>query len=245
MLRMKLFIVCLVAVAAVGATACASASAHEFVEEKCENNSAGRLTKYLAQSECEKQENPKEQGSWQHIELFNSEIVGESEPGQTAALAGTIAGEKIVVGCAKTKIVAGTGSVGRQGKSKVTLEYSECSLFSGTTGEKFGQCKVPNITTKPINDSLEGSPVEDKFEPATPSTFAEIEVTGVSCLEKISKQPVTGTQTCALPEAGIFKRLHIIHCLGSGSTLKFDNAPATYSGLFSVRLVSELPWAAL
>jgi hypothetical protein len=245
MARLKSVLFCLVALAAVGAIASASALAagHEYVEEKCEENAAGTLTKYTTQVKCEKKESPGS-GAWQHIELASSEVEGESPAGETAELAGTIASAKIVVGCAKTKIAAGTGFVEREGKSKATIEYSECSLYSGTTGKKFPLCTVPNITAK-VKDLLLGSPVEDTFEPETGTTFAEIEVKGAECTEKITKEPVTGTQECELPEAGEFKVLHIIHCLATGSTLKFDGSTATYSGLISIKLHSAVPWAAL
>jgi hypothetical protein len=242
MLRIRFILLGTAAIVFVGAFASASASAHEFVSEKCEEKPSGTLTKYATETECVKNEKPGS-GKWQHIET-RSEVTGSSS--ETAELVGAITTSKtkVAIVCHSTEIEAGTGFVELEGKSKATIVYSGCEAFNPETGKPFANCTVPAITAK-VNDILEGSPLEDKFAPAVGTEFTSIEIKGATCGVKIGKEPVEGSQKCKLENAGTFAVEHTVECTPSGSNLTYDSNPATYKGKIKIRLASGTKWAAL
>jgi len=237
--RLAVVLLSLVAVFVVSAVGAASASAHFFAV--CETR--GSTEARWSNSECT------ERGGTEKFatkELASEEVEGESEAGETAELAGTVASEKITIGCGKTAIETGKGTVETGGKTKATIVYSKCALYKTSTGKEIEKCEVANITAK-VKGALEetSGELEVKLEPETGSIFAEITISGSTCLEKVSKAAVEGSQKCHLPGHWGFQRLHLIHCLASGSSLKFDKEAATYRGLFSLRLRRGLPWGTL
>lgn len=237
--RLVVALLSVAAVFVVSVVGAASASAHFYAV--CETRAVTEAR--WSNGECT------ERGGTEKFatkELTSEEIGGENverETGttpETQELVGELGGEKIIIGCAKGKIESGKISTG--GKTEATLEYSECSLFAAKTGKKIEACTVNPISAS-VKGALEGSPLEIKFEPKG-ENFTEITITGASCLEKISKAPVTGTQTCELLPWR-FRRLQSIHCATTGSKLTFAKNPATFRGLLWLWIHRLLPWGGL
>ncbi len=236
MSRIKLVLLSVVAVFVVGAIGATSASAHFFAA--CEETTAG--AGHWSNSVCSSRGGSE---NFTTKELASEELEGESS--ETAELTGTIANTKVTIGCAKTALEAKTSILETGGKSKATILYTKCALYETSTGKQNTKCEVSPITAK-VNGALEGSPVEIKFEPpVVTEPFTTITIKGTSCLQKITNAPVEGSQKCELPEAWVFLRLHIIHCVAAGSHLTFDHAPATYRGLISIKIIRAIVFGAL
>ncbi len=218
MLRITFMLMSLVAVVGVSALASASAMAvpHWLVCLKVE---AGKGK--FAESECKTEGGNKE---WEAKEL-PSVLKIEGTSG-LADLKTEIGSTAVTVTCAKDRI---TGTIEAPGNSEATIKYEACSIVGAA------ECRVPNITANVLDRLVEKAGViEDEFY-EVPGSGEFTTVTIEVCALK-SKTKVTGTQKCGLPEGEVFKRLHEINCLASGSTLKFGSKTATYEGKASIQL---------
>lgn len=236
--RIRVLLVSLLAVFAVGAVAAGSASAHAYFV--CKEAGTEKYTEH----ECKTKS---ETGKWSWTEVTGTETFEtKSESGPTT-LEGKLAGVRVIIECKKDE---DTGIIAKEGKSSdEVITYKECSLAQVVKHkrEALASCKVGTegtIKTAALKNTLingKGIGPEIEFEPESGTTFAEIAVTGCS-LESTNK--VTGKQICQLPEATVGKVKHEVVCSPTGGELKFGGEPASYYGTETVSLTNGWGWAA-
>jgi hypothetical protein len=233
MSRIRLIVLSLAAVTAIGAVASASASAHAFLD--CQKVAAG--TGKWTDSKC----SVAGTGEWETKEVASgTKAVGTSG---VSKLKSKLLGAEILITCKKD---AFKGELETAGASKGEVTFEECSASS--SGSELTNCEVPNIKFK-FTDQLVGTPVEDEFKPAVAGKpFVEIVINNKgakTCLEK-GTFPVEGTQKCELPSGGTFLAEHEIKCTPTGSSLKFNKTEeATFESTEKVKLESGGNWAAV
>ena len=219
MLRITFMLMSLVAVVGVSALASASAMAVPALvsllkssKQEKENLPKANVRRKVATKNGKLKNFPASLKIRRHERLSGS----KTEIGSTA----------VTVTCAKDRI---TGTIEAPGNSEATIKYEACSIVGAA------ECRVPNITANVLDRLVEKAGViEDEFY-EVPGSGEFTTVTIEVCALK-SKTKVTGTQKCGLPEGEVFKRLHEINCLASGSTLKFGSKTATYEGKASIQL---------
>jgi hypothetical protein len=221
MSRIKLVLLSAVAVLVVSALASASASAapHWLV---CKKVAAG--TGKFAEGECKTLGGT---GEWEATKMTAIlEIEGTSGVSKLKTEIGSTA---VTIVCNKDKVA---GTVEDPGNSEATITYEECSIENAST------CKVANIKAEVLDRLIEkGGVIEDEFFEKAGAGFTTVVITGCTLNGSFK---VTGTQVCSLPEGEVFKKLHELNCLTSGSTLKFGTKVATYEGKASIKLTDSL-----
>jgi hypothetical protein len=233
--RIRIMLVSLLAVLAVGAVASASASAHTYTICR-----TGGTEKY----ETNKCTGPKTAGTFSILPVELTEKYSFEGTSGVSKLEGTLAGDRAIIECKKDKI---TGEIEKEGKSKASvITYEECSLAIVVKHVREAEttCKVPNIKTEPLKDLLitgKGIGPEEEFEPESGTTFATVVVEGCA-LE--SREKVTGKQICQLPEATVEKAEHELDCSPTGGSLDFAGKPASYYGNATVKLTNGAAWDA-
>jgi hypothetical protein len=237
MSRMRIVLLMLVVSIATSAVATGSASAFKW--EQC------RLARVMGGGQWENRQCTKGPGSKE----FETRGLrkGEEEAaepiegtGGEAKLESEIGSTKITIACKKTTF---TGNLELEGKSNATIKYTECKLVETSTGKEVTNCTVEPITAVVVDELIENAgALEDKFLQKEGKPFAEITITGASCGFKITKQAVTGTQTCELPHGEEFLEVHEIVCKASGSALKFGSKAATYIGNVRVWKLDRRDW---
>jgi hypothetical protein len=229
MSRIKLVLLSMFAVVAVGAIASSSASAapHWLV---CVKVAPG--TGHFTNSEC----TTSGAGEWATKELPEPlELEGTSG---VSKLSSEIGSTKVTIKCLKDKFA---GTIEAPGNSTATITYEECS-FEGAAGCTVKSPTQPagTIVAKVLDRLVEKEgKVLDEFFEKTGVAFTTIEI-GVCALK--STLEVKGTQKCELPSGEVFKRLHEIECLATGSSLKLGTKEATYEGNASIQLKDLVSW---
>jgi hypothetical protein len=224
-------IVLVMLVASLAASAVATGSASAFKWEQC------RLARVMGGGQWEDRQCTKGPGSKE----FETRGLRKGEEESVEAIEGTggeakleseLGSTKITIVCKKTTF---TGNLELEGKSNATIKYTECKLIETSTGKEITSCTVEPITAV-VNDELRETlgVLEDKFIEKEGKPFAEITITGGGCALKVTKQAVTGSQTCELPHGEEFVEVHEIVCKASGSALKFGSKAASYIGTVQV-----------
>jgi hypothetical protein len=222
---------------AVGAVTSAAASAHEFFV--CQEGGTEKFEEHL----CSK---TGESGKWSYLPIAaGNGFTGEGKGG-VAKLEGTLFTVRVIISCTSDSF---TGKVEAAGASKATITFSGCSLSQVVKNVKtaLSTCTVPNITTKPLTDTLitgKGLGPEDEFKPETGTIFAEFDITGAGCALKKLANRVEGKQTCSLPEAVVGRVEHELVCSPSGGSLELDKKPASFFGAATVKAVNGSAWGA-
>jgi hypothetical protein len=236
MSRVRLFLLSVVAIVAVGAFASTSALATTPVYLVC-------LEKTGSGTKFEERNCSKALGTGKFELVAVAENLGVTGTLGVSVLTSTLLKAEIKITCKKGKF---TGTIGANGASKGEVTYEECE--AGNSKEKFASCKVPNIKFKFIDQLVEKSAteVEDEFKPETGSIFVEIVIENKGtekCLEK-GTFPVEGTQNAETekPSLGALL-LRNLTFKTSGSKLKFNKTEtATYEGKASIDLNNDDSW---
>lgn len=159
-------------------------------------------------------------------------------------LSSSVLGAPIVIHAEEVECTPGvTCEISGEGSSSGGLTYTGVTVTEPSTcsanspGEPVG-----TITTHPLKDTIimdpsnEAGPVFDRFEPASGTTFVEIELTGAECPFAGVTAPVTGSATgeASHPTGFLAKAQELT--FGSsqqatgGGELKLGKAPATLNG---------------
>jgi hypothetical protein len=238
MSRIRLILLSLAAITAIGAVTSASASAHRFIAPTCKEGTNAEAKKWGNEKKCiERNPAAGETGKWEHNEVLGK-VKGTSG---VSKLKSMLLGAEILITCKKDTF---SGELEAKGATKGEVTFEECSASS--SGSELTNCEVPNIKFK-FTDQLVGSPVEDEFKPAVAGKpFVEIVIKNKGakiCLEK-GTFPVEGTQKCELPSGETFKTEHEIKCTPAGSSLKFNKTEtATFESTDTVKLEAGGEWA--
>jgi|SRR5271166_461666 len=242
MSRIRLVLLSMLAVLALGAAASASASAQRFFGPTCSKEDAGSEppVKYDTIA-CNSKTKPLPEREFQFKEIASgTKVKGTST---VSTLSATISGSTLTIECETDKF---KGTLGTKGASSgTTIEYKKCKV----TGAFASTCTVPGtLTTNTLKDQLSSSGrIEDTFEPETTGgTFIEIPVTGGSCSIEHT-YPIKGKQTCEVDstnaEAETLAATHKLICKTSGSALKLGSNAATYEGNATIELEGGGNWA--
>jgi hypothetical protein len=168
-------------------------------------------------------------------------------------LSSSVLGAPIVIHAEEVECSPGeTCEIFGEGSSRGGLTYTGVTVTEPSTcsanspGEPVG-----TITTNPLKDTIimdpsnEAGPVFDRFEPASGTTFVEIELTGAECPFAGVTAPVTGSATGEASHPTGFLAETQELTFGSaqqatgGGELKLGKAAATLSGTGVNRLSGE------
>ncbi len=150
----------------------------------------------------------------------------------------TWAGVKVTIECAEDTF---TGELEANGATKGEVKFKNCKVLE-KEGNQIQSCEIKEPIEFKFNDQLEGTQVEDKFEPAAPPILLELTIEGSPCTIA-GTYKVEGTWKCTLPSAGTLRETHEIVCEPSGSSLKMAGNAATFTSTEKVKLVSGENWA--
>lgn len=206
----------------------------EFIKVKvpetyiCKN--VGENKGKFEENKCEK-EGGKKEFEWTPIEAATA-VEAENHPLTFTHLESEVAGIKVSVVCEKAK---GTGKLEPAGVSVLTtFEYTVCKLFTITADHQASEaagCTVEAVKQAEASDqylyNVGSGGIEDAFTQKG-ATFAEIKVTGATCVLKgtytVVAQGGEGKvgQVCPIliPTAATGTELHEMICTGQGSKLE-------------------------
>ncbi len=261
--RIRVLLVSLLAVLAVGAVTSSSASAaHGFwiCKEKAGVGEEPPI-KY-DEHHCNTKEKELKLRKWEWKPVEGAEVFKVEGTSGVSKLESEVAGLKILIECKKDTF---KGEIEAAGKNKGEVTFSECSLFEVTKYVKVAltACTVPNIVFKFTTQLVTGQGAgpatwgpEDEFNSTeAEETFVTIKIEGTCALKgtykakqaeveiKPAAQKFKG-QVCAMPEAGVGKLEHEIVCTSSGSHITFGGKPAYFTSTDLVKLENGWWWGA-
>jgi hypothetical protein len=254
MSRFRLVLLSLLAVLAVGAVASASASALPNLEwEVCEKG-GGAGTKFSTHI-CNSHLGGTEEWEWVKQTAGMARSISSLGVGPQK-LIGHIGGVAIEIECTE---VEDTGTIegGKPGKDKGEVIYhgcaikgAACGLSAKSPGKKAGVISLAVKTTLVENLAKEEG---DRFEPASGTTFVEIELgktevnlkytEACGAFPKVAQKVEGSTVGLAVAPAGrnLCEELSFTNPAQEGSTLKFGTEAALYVGKVEFELQNK--WA--
>ncbi len=173
--------------------------------------------------------------------ITKSEAIAEkTTTARRLVVLGSPFGVNMHVECTKIHVAAGVSFIEPGGKSVSRPEFSTCTVV------KPANCSVNEPVVAHDKGLLVevGGSIEEELTPAEGTVFTTVTLTGASCPLK-EPFPVSGSQLCALPEAGSEKVSHEGVCTTAGSSLKAGGKAATLEGTTTVKLESGKLWSAL
>lgn len=241
MSRLRLILLSMFAVFAVGAVASASASAHGFIVP-CHKVSVANAGKGEWNEEnpithiCEKPAKiPPLPGEGEYTEkLLPGETHAVEGKSGLSILESKVGAEKIVIEC-EEDVVKVTLEAG--GKTKGEIEFKKNCKVKEPAG-----CAVAEPIVAKFTDELVGAAPEDEFTGSgAGEEFASVHITGCA-LENFYK--VKGKQLCKLDAAhATLQAEHELKCTKAGSNLKLGSEVASFSSAAKVKLVGGGSWA--
>jgi hypothetical protein len=232
MSKLRLLVVGVIAMVAVGIAATGSASAGTL-GGTCES---GSFWKVCVESPA---------GSGLKLIEGSTTIVGVKEGG--ASILKVTEGPE--VSCEKA---AATGTINNHGATenatleKVVIKFTgNCKVLNAEA-----KCEAPaEIATLSLGATAPEGPSDLKFAPEGSEIFAEFTIKSKkeqTCAFAIANGKVTGTQLCVLNGAELDAVTHLLECLATGSSLKFGGKAATFNLEETIELsetgFAGLPW---
>jgi hypothetical protein len=210
MSRVKIVMLGLLAVFAVGASASATASATSTHQWIIEGTSLGSTSK--------------------------AEVQGNGLPHiQEGQIESSIAGLGLHIYCQTTILPSGASNVlegGTVGKIKSKIEFTGCSIFDVTSkgaSEHLATCK---IETEPIVAEAEGELTGagvltlKGLSGGAIAKFNLVKANKEASCAAETKTEVKGSQVCVFPHDGVEAYTHVLECLPGGSSLTLSGEPA-------------------